>query len=80
MGYLILQLFIIAQRIILSFIGPSGILLEIELQISKWGELKLPTKLSFWKMGKTIIINTESLFWKIHGPLFHDFFRIFACI
>lgn len=78
MGYLILQLFIIAQHIILSFIGPSGILLETELQISKWGRLKLPTKSSFWKMGKTI--NTGSLFWKIHGPLFHDFFRIFTCI
>lgn len=53
MGYLILQLFIIAQHIILNFIGPTGILLETELQISEWDELKLPTKLNFWKMGKT---------------------------
>ena len=53
MGYLILQLFIIAQRIILSFIGPTEILLETELQISEWDEPKLPTKLNFWKMGKT---------------------------
>lgn len=53
MGYLILQLFIIAQRIILSFIGPTEILLETELQISEWDKPKLPTKLNFWKMGKT---------------------------
>ena len=80
-GYLSLQIFIIAQHIILSFIGPTGILLETELQISKWDELKLPTKLNFWKMGKKnnkhwkfILENTQTpISW-----LFQDFYMYIA--